>query len=527
MSQKMVKKNKILLFKNILNSSENSGGQGLSLATLYLASSLKKAGFEVILSSSQISLGKGDFITRKEELIKILKENPEINFIGLSLCEAFFEKAQILIKFLRKRTKAFIGVGGSMPTLTPKHVLTHLPEINFLIRGNGEEIFPRLVKILNGRNIDSPLINKTKKELSELKGFLFKKDESLIYSKLEQINHLKNTADLIDFSFFKKEDFNDSLFLFSSSGCFNNCFFCSSPYKGKFFSISFKNLIGILKKYYLYLKKVFKDDIPSSALRMAFLDDDFFANPKRAIKFFNYLKETPFKINFIQTGINAFYKRSKGKYTNELNQKLLEVLSCDLFDPDKEIDIYIGLENLSDQELQRLGKGYDFAKAKKIIDILSKKRIRVAYHFIASNQLTTLDNLFENLVKFSNFQILYKNYFNILTPIIPYLVSLYPSVSYKAIVSNKQKKFLNIRKYLLAKGKPEYNYPLIENDIPIDREVRKFVPIIYDLFLAKKDYLEILNQSLSNLSLLKEKVSKKKKQEISQIIGKYKNDRKF
>jgi radical SAM superfamily enzyme YgiQ (UPF0313 family) len=506
----MNKKSKILLFNNIFNSSGHSG-QGLSLATLYLASGLKKAGFTVIFSPT----------TNKEELRIILKENPDINFIGISLCEALFEKTKDLIVFLRKKTKAYIGVGGAMPTLTPNHTLAHLPEINFLIRGNGEEVFKKLVQILNGRNTDSSLTPKIKNQLAELQGFAFKKGKLLISSNLNQINCLKDTADFIDFSFFKKADLNDGLFLFASSGCFNNCIFCTSPSKGKFLAVSFKNLKKILGKYYLHLKKEFGKTIPSSAFRIAFLDDDFLADPQRAIKLFNFLKKTPFKINFIQTGINAFYERKKDKYTNEINKNLLNALSQNLFDPEKEINIYIGLENLSNDELKRLNKGYDSSKAEKIIKNLAAKKIRVAYHFIASNQLTTLDNLFENLLKFSIFQIRFGDYFKILTPIIPYLVSLYPSPSYKIIAVNHRKKFLNIRKILSTKTDPASNYPLIENDIPINKEVKEFIPILPNLFLAEKNYLKILDQALLNLFILKEKMPQNEK--INQVIEKYKN----
>lgn len=515
----MGKKSKILLFNNIFNSSGYSD-QGLSLATLYLASGFKKAGFEVVLSSSQIS-GKNRLISNKEELIKILRVNPEINFIGLSLQESFFERIRPLIKFLRENSKAFIGVGGTLPTSNPNHVLVHLPEIDFLIRGSGEKVFPRLAEILDGKNISSSLSEKEKEKISELTGLIFRKNGMLISSKSDQINHISQTEDLIDFSFVGKEDLNDGLFLFASSGCFNNCLFCSSSYKGKFVSVGLKNLTGIIKRYYSHLKKIYNGNIPNSALRLAFLDDDFLADPRLAINFFNFLKKTPFKINFIQTGINAFHIKTKKGYTNKINQSLLNALSPELFDPNKTVNLYLGLENLSDDELKRLGKGYDSRKAEKIIKLLALKKIRVAYHFIASNQLTTLDNIFDNLIKFSKFQINHQNYFQILTPIIPYLVSFYSSPNYKIILSNKREKFLNIKKVLKIKGKPEYDYPFVENDIPINKEVREFIPILSELFLTEKNYLKILDQSLLNLFLLKEKMPQNKK--INQAIEKYKN----
>lgn len=522
--KKIKPKSKILLFKNVFSPSQESGNPGLSLATLYLASGFKKAGFDVVLSSSQIS-GKTNLISNKEELIKILRANPEINFIGLSLQESFFERIRPLIKFLRENSKTFIGVGGTLPTSNPNHVLAHLPEIDFLIRGNGEKVFPRLAEILDGKNNSSSLNEKEKREIANLTGLIFKKDGILISSKSDQINHISQMEDLIDFSFVGKEDLNDGLFLFTSSGCFNNCLFCSSSYKGKFVSVGLKNLTGIIKKYYSHLKKIYNGNIPNSALRLAFLDDDFLADPRLAINFFNFLKKTPFKINFIQTGINAFHIKTRKGYTNKINQSLLNALSPELFDPNKSVNLYLGLENLSDNELKRLGKGYDSRKAEKIIELLAFRKIRVAYHFIASNQLTTLDNIFDNLIKFSKFQINHQNYFQILTPIIPYLVSFYSSPNYKIILSNKRGKFLNIKKVLKIRGKPEYDYPMVENDIPVNKEVREFIPILSDLFLTEKNYLAILDQSLTALLVLREKLAKdsESSSRISAIIKKYEN----
>jgi len=515
------KRDKILLFDNIFNSCKEANTQRLGLSTLYLASGLRKAGFRVIIVP-----------LKKDGLKQVLKENLDINFIGISVYEGLFDKTRDLIRFLRRRTKAFIGVGGIMPTLTPNHILVHLPEINFLIRGYGEKIFPQLVNILSGRNINSPLTEKVKKELQTLKGLLFKKEKLLIRSESEYINPLKDSSDLVDFSLLKKEDLNDGLFLFTSSGCFNNCLFCTSPSKGKFLGISFENLKKIFEKYYAYLKKIFGGHIPLSALRIAFLDDDFLGDSERAIKIFNYFKKSPFKINFFQTGINSFYTRKNSQYTNILNKKLINSLSPELFDDSKEVNIYIGLENLSDEELKRLNKGYNSSKAKRVIKILAKKRIKAAYHFIASNQLTSLKDILENLSQFSSLQNYYGSYFKILTPIIPYLVSLFPSISYKIIVSKKRKRYLNIRKTLKIKNHPEYDYPLVENDIPINKNVRDLVPVLQDLFSKEKNYSKILDKTLCYL--LNKRYKKnglKERKEIDQLIEEYnkrleiKNDR--
>ncbi|MDD5067161.1 MAG: cobalamin-dependent protein [bacterium] len=501
-----VPKNKILLFKNISGLS-GARGEGWSLASLYLSSALKKAGYRVIISTSRISLEKNGFITDPDGLKKILKENPDINFIGITLWEAYFEKARALIRFLREATRAFIGVGGIMPTLTPRHVLTHLPDINFLVRGSGEVIFPRLVRALDRMNIDSPLSEKVRKDLSGLKGLIFRNRDVLLSLDDHHINRLRDTPDLIDPSFLKKEDLNDGLFLYTSSGCANSCSFCSSPDRGKFHALSSASLFSLIKRYSLYLKKIYKGRVPSPAYRLAFYDDDFLTDPKRAIRFFRSLKKTPFRINFFQTGINAFYQRPGISSADRLHQTLFRTLSRDLFDQNKETGIYIGLENLSGEELKRLNKGYDLSRAEKVISALAAKGINTAYHFIACNQMSTPDDLFENLLEFSVLQVLYRKQFRVLTPIVPYLVSFYPTVSYKRILREKKEKFLKVRKMLSVKGRPEYDYPLMDHDIPVNANVRRLIPFLSRLFLTERSYHRILDKSLLELLIMKEKDS--------------------
>jgi len=498
-------KPKILLFRNIFNSPDKEKNQWVSPGTLYLASSLKRAGFRVVFSDSKISLEEDEFITGKKELEKILKDNPDINFIGISLCEDFFEKAQKLIEFLRKRTDAFIGVGGVMPTLTPEHVFVHLPGINFLVRGAGEFIFPALVKILAGKNINSRLDKKEKDKLCKLQGFAFRNKYYSVWSSLGEINKLRDyDRSVLDFSFLNKDDLTEGLNLFTSRGCFNNCFFCTTPGKGEYIAKSFANLKKILKDYHKRLKTIFGNEIPAYAFNLSFNDDDFLADSKRVLDFFSYLGNSPFRINFFQTGINSFFKMKNGRYTNEINRKLLNGFSPLIFSSDKS-SVYIGTENFCDSELARLGKGYDFSRVEKVVDALAKKQIYQVHHFIASNQLTTPQDLLDNLIKIAILKIRYGEYFKILVPIIPYLVSFYPSASYKIALTKKREKFLNIKRVLSLKGQPKYDYPLVANDIPMSAVTRKIIPILYNLFLNERDYAKILGTALEYFKQWKRK----------------------
>ena len=518
----MKRKPKVLLFRNIFYSPNKEENSWMSQATFYLASALRKAQVQVVFSSLKMS-PDDNFKKGLKELKIIFKENPDINFIGISLCEDFFEKARELVRFIRKRSNAFIGIGGVMPTLSPAHVFMHLSDVNFLVRGFGEEVFPRLLKILNSKNINSPLTEKDKSRLCRIKGFAFRNKHCSFVSALDKVNEPQDyDSSRLDFSLIAKDDLSEGLNLFTSRGCFNNCFFCTTPGKGKYIAKSFDNLKEILRDYHKRLRELFDEEIPPNAFKISFNDDDFLADDKRARAFFLYLKNQPFRINFFQAGINSFFKRKQNAgYCATLNPKLISSLSCDIFSSPRG-KIYIGTENFCDDELARLGKGYDFAKIEKAVKALSDRKIRQAHHFIASNQLTTPQNLLDSLVKAAVLKIRYGEYFTILTPIIPYLVSLYPSPSYKMIMLKKRTKFLNIRSHLSLKSHPEYNYPLVDNDIPINKVTRAMIPMLHKLFLRENNYLNILDLTLFNLLLLRERMPRQRK-EITQIIDRYQN----
>lgn len=512
---------KVLLFKNIYQNADGDLFSVINAASFYLASSLKKQGVEVVFSNVKVSPTSILEVEQVEELEEIFDKHPDISIVGISLCEGFFEYVRNLISFLKKKSNAYIMVGGVMPTLTPEHVFMHLSEVDILVRGAGEEILPRLAHILKqGRNKQG-LVQEQIKQLVELEGVIFHNKSLFLAASINKINQLGNYDEaVLDYSLLTIRDIHEGLHLFTARGCLNNCFFCTTPGRGNYYAKSSNNVNQLLKQYQSYLKDIFNNDVPFLARRVSFYDDDFLADPKRAKDIFNYFKQNQLLINFFQTGINSFYLREKQKYTDDLNQDLLKEISPDLFVEGKKRHVYIGTENFSDRELERLGKGYRYDKIKNVIKALSKKKIYQLHHFIVSNHYTNLSELIENLFKIAVFQTLHQDYFKVLAPVIPYLVSLFPSLSYKNILRSGKQNYLFSREKLSLPGYPEYDYPLVEYDIPENEVARKLVPFIEYIFKSQSDYTKILDSVLLYLLLLKEK-NKKWGQEIGKVISVY------
>lgn len=222
--------------------------------------------------------------------------------------------------------------------------------------------------------MNSRFTSKDKEALCKLEGVIFRNRTVFISDSSNKINKLTDYDNSpLDFSFINKEELSEGLNIFTSRGCFNNCFFCTTPGRGEYLGKSFCNLKMILQDYGKKLKVVFKEEIPSSAFKVSFNDDDFLCDTERAELFFHYIKKQSFRINFFQTGINSFFVLKSGKYTNALNHKLIRNLNHEVFSLDKH-NIYIGTENFSDGEIKRLGKGYDFSKIEKVVECLSRKK---------------------------------------------------------------------------------------------------------------------------------------------------------
>lgn len=524
-------KNKTLFFRNLFFSEEGKeDNESIHQATLYLASSLNKNKKPIIISNAKFSKSS-EIISDKEGLDSLLRKNPDINLVIITLIEHCFDKTRELIHHIKEKVSAYIAIGGIMATLNPEHVFTHMPEANIVLKGDGEEVLPKLQSILEGTTPNSLLDEKRKSELSNLNGLIFRNKEDIIRSKDSTINKVKDLDKVyIDFSLMNKENLKEGLNITTSKGCNNGCFFCTSTDKGKFRAKTVEKIKDILNNYKKRLIEIYKKEekIPDYALKLSIYDDDFLADRVRAIEFFKFIKKTKFKIDFIQTAINSFLIKEEKEYV--IDDELIESMDPEIFVTgtieSESYSIYLGTENFCDEELKRLGKNYGFKEIEKVVMALDKKKIRQAHHIILTNTDTTLDNIISNLIKIAILKTKYPLYFDILRPIITNLVSFYPTLSYK---KNKEKygfQNLKIRKWLKSKKSPEMDYPIIEKDIPFDSEVKHisekigkyFKHMNYPEKVLEEIMLFLINkkESLKSKGIEKDRITK-----IEKILDKY------
>jgi hypothetical protein len=467
-----------MLFKNVLELPGKEMGQHpVHQGAFLIASSLRAAGVPVVWAEVRLSCWT------TEDARRLAEQARGANFIGLTLYDSLFERARGLLAELRRTTDAFIAVGGLMPTLNPFETFVHLPEADFVVRGAGERIVPRLMAILGGRGRSQGLCESQTRALRGLDGVLFAAGDTFVWGGAEAAPRNENLDDAaLDFGLLEAQNVSSGIQLCLSRGCRHGCFFCTSMDKGRFVGVGPRRFAAILGSYGRRLIELFGrwSHVPAAALGIGFYDDDFLADPARARVIMDILKRSPFYLRFIQSSIGSFF--GTGARRRTIDSGLLDSMPSGLFEPkfgpaedaSSRRHVYIGTESFCDAELDRLGKGHSAAQVEVLSHELSRRRLRQAHHFIASNARTEPCDVAESLQRIVRLRAEGAPYFSVLEPVIPHLTSFYGTISYRGLERDGLIGQVHLRGKLSLTGYPEYDYPLVDRDEPLDPSVASF-----------------------------------------------------
>ncbi len=481
---------KALFFKSLLNSADKElGAAHLYQGVFYIASALKAAGIACVLVDGRISLEEGRLVTEPEALERALRDNPDVNFVGITLFDAYFEKARALVEFVKSRSEAFVAVGGSMPSQHPRQTLAHLPGVDFLVRGAGEEVVPRMLGILGGSNARTGLSEGQLEALGELGGVWTARPGLLQAASPDHVIRVEDMdSSRLDFSLLDRAHVSAGTVLYFSRGCPYACLFCTSQDKARFTGKSARELARTLSAYGRRLRELYGrwSAVPAPAFGVGFYDDDFLSDRDRAIELFEVFRKSPFHIQFFQSSINSFYRGHGRAGSEELDEDLLDAMPEALFLPKwgdvgaaaRRPYVYIGTENYCDEELRRLGKPYRYARVERLVAELSRRRIRQAHHFIVSNARTRPGQILENLERIAALDARHAPYYGVLKPVISHLVSFYSSPSYQTLEKLGLLGCARVRERLSLPGFPELDYPLVDRDLPRDERAREMAALM-------------------------------------------------
>lgn len=344
-------KNTDVVLINPMDKTIVRNGLGLSVPPLnlmYLAGSLEKASITVQIFDDDLYQVGPNEVNRY-----ISKVDPKV--VGITATTATIKESLVYIKNIKKMFPHILTViGGPHTTFRPIETLKEEKGLDVVVIGEGEETIVELVEgyIKNqDSNYNSFLCNvkgiayrdriknfkkdKNKKDRNQ-------KNEIKLNEPRPLIDNLDNipfpARHLVDFKSYELS--SQSGGIITSRGCPFSCDYCSSSLimGKKFRTRSPENVLDELEE--LVYKYKLKD--------IAFLDDIFMLNKKRANEIANEIKKRDLDINFVASS-----------RVNTINKPLLESLKKSGMST-----LYCGVESGSQRVLNLMKKGITLQQAK-------------------------------------------------------------------------------------------------------------------------------------------------------------------
>jgi len=479
---------RVLAFSSLMATDMPHNDKEISQGVLHLLAPLAGRPVEVLMAQVKMPIiGDDRPPVGLESLAGEALEGVEL--VLLSLLEGYWHGAAALIAHLRAQgCRAHIAVGGVMPTLTPEHVAAHLPGVSFVCRGAGEYFVPALVDILGGSSIDVPFTDSQVARLLQLKG-MFAIDRTgrrLIAARPAESVNVDNLDNVqLDLSYVRPHHIEGGIEITTARGCIHRCSFCSIIGREQYQARSAEGVFELLARYEARYAELFGDRVPDNAYRVHIADDDFACDRPRARAFFEKMLDTPFRLSSVQVSVADLCRKENGRLLPEVDPAWLEVIRPECFaDHGRPIPrserildhahrgwssyLQIGVETFSDRELIRLGKGYRVAHLRAAVHALATHGLHHDAYFIVSNTQTTAWDLLDSVAELCRLKLRYPLHFHLRFPVVEHLVSYFPTATWRRKVRGGQRDTVTLRGHLQEPGYPEFDYPLVDHDLPGD-----------------------------------------------------------
>ncbi len=480
---------RVLFFESLMNTDMPHNDRELSQGVLHMASSLAETGSEVVLANVKMPIVGDDRPVIGLESLEAALVGEPIGLICITLLEGYWEGVLKLINTLRSLgCTARIAVGGVMPTLTPEHVAAHLPEVSFVCRGAGEYFVPELCRILGNTPDDTPLSADQRHAFMQMDGILVvdQPGRALIAGNpAKQIVVESLDSVRLDLKYLEERHIQGGVELSTSRGCIHKCSFCSIIGRESYSARTTEGVFAVMDRYQARFEEIYGDHIPHNAYRVHISDDDFCCDQPRALAFFRQLRSTPFRLSSVQVSVADLCMREDGRLVPTVHPDWLEAMhpSCfadhgrpipnsDFFEDHKSRNwssfLQIGVETFADRELIRLAKGYRVEHIRAVVSALARRQLHMDAYFIASNSDTTALDFVDSLTELCRLKLRHPRHFHLRFPIVPHLVSYFPSATHRRKIRRGWRDTMAIRGEAKVPNHGEFDYLFVDYDIPGD-----------------------------------------------------------
>ncbi|MGV8150752.1 MAG: B12-binding domain-containing radical SAM protein [Candidatus Woesearchaeota archaeon] len=235
---KIENKKKVLLIKpkTYLESSIISSAESVlpPLGILYIGAAIKKAGHKTLFVDLDL----------ESQPIESFIEKFNPDWIGMTSTTPSFPYAMEIARRIKKISSAPIVLGGVHGTSVGAKLLEKYPEIDFIIKGEGEQ---SIVDLIEGKSFE------------KIPGLCYKDTSGVIFEKnLAFINDL-NSLEFPDRTLIEKYEYRDSPLyrrtdkhstILFTRGCVYKCIFCDHQTRGNARFRSADNILKELKSEY-------------------------------------------------------------------------------------------------------------------------------------------------------------------------------------------------------------------------------------------------------------------------------------
>ncbi|AVX21376.1 anaerobic magnesium-protoporphyrin IX monomethyl ester cyclase [Carboxydocella sporoproducens DSM 16521] len=194
-----------------------SAGSWLNCGFVYIAGELRRHGVRVQIY---------DAMTKRHSVRRIGQELAarQPKAVASTAYTSTFPAAAALLKQVKKLIPNCVTIiGGVHPTFMWEEVLTDCPWIDVVVRGEGEEVLPRLMAVLNSRE-----------KWQEIAGLAFRATSGQIVTTgqapfIQDLDRIEGAWDLVEWQDYTYYIFPGSRLgvISTSRGCQHNCSFCS------------------------------------------------------------------------------------------------------------------------------------------------------------------------------------------------------------------------------------------------------------------------------------------------------------
>lgn len=424
----------------------------LPLGLGYIAAVLEKNKIPVdVLDADALKMSD------KEIKRKISEIRPEI--VGITMMTATFYASQKVIKIIREvLPKAVIISGGAHPSALSEETLKEIPELDIVVRGEGEATILELVEALEN-----------KKNLNNVKGICYRENEKVVctlpQSPIENLDSIPYPArNKFPLKYYKTHPpygkKNPYMHLITSRGCPFNCAFCSKAVFGR--KLRMRSAGNIVNEIEELIKKY-------NVKEIKFYDDDFTLNMKRAEEICDEILKRGVKIPWSCT--------TRVDLVNEKLLKKMKKAGCWL--------ISYGAESASQDLLNTINKGITIDQIRQAFKWTKKAGIRTLAYFMIGLPGETKESI-EKSIKFA--KELNSDFINWS------LTTIFPKTQLKEIVRERLESKGKIVHYtsnshdmyrLNWDQEPLFLY---EENIPIE-ELKKYITRSYREFYLRPKYI--------------------------------------